>query len=223
VRYGKEHKAETRRRILSTAVSAFRARGLEDVSVAELMSRAGLTHGGFYAHFRSKDQAAAEALGFALEETKALIERAATGAPPGKALDAILEAYLSTTHRDHPESGCVLAALGSEIGRQAPEARRALAQGLTSLITAFAAYMPSDQNRTAEDRALAAMAAMVGGVIMARVAPDPATAARILAVCRDFVLERLSDERRQRATQCQGKSPQPHGRKKTSRGLRGSS
>ncbi len=128
MRYSPEHKASTRRRIVDGAAAALRARGLAGVGVADLMREAGLTHGGFYAHFASKDALVAEAIDAAGEQSVRNLRKVVKRAGPEPAFKAIVDAYLSTAHRDGPESGCALAALGAELARESPAARRALSR-----------------------------------------------------------------------------------------------
>src|SRR2546430_12454803 len=113
-------KEETRERILRAAARAIRKHGYEGVGVADVMKEAGLTHGGFYAHFESRDALLAEAGDRAGAESVAVAARVAAAAPPGQALQAMMQAYLSPGHMEAIETGCPVAALGSEMPRQAP-------------------------------------------------------------------------------------------------------
>ena len=126
MRYASGHKEETRRQILEAAATELRRRGIAATSITELMSSVGLTHGGFYAHFQSKEALVAEALGLGVQQTAKMLETVAERVPSEGRLEAIFDAYLSLSHRNHPESGCVLAALGGEIARRAPPQKQAL-------------------------------------------------------------------------------------------------
>ncbi|MBI0330372.1 TetR/AcrR family transcriptional regulator [Burkholderia plantarii] len=134
MRYDSEHKARTRARIEAVASARFRREGIDAVGVASLMETAGLTHGGFYAHFKSKDTliAAAIAIGFD-QTTQRLRERMARHASLPKPV-AFMAAYLNERHRDHPETGCAAATLGVEIGRGDAAVRRVFTEHLASLI-----------------------------------------------------------------------------------------
>src|ERR1043165_8458198 len=124
-RPGPSRKEATHDRIVETAARAIRRSGYGGTGVAEIMKEAGLTHGGFYAHFESREGMMAEAADRARGAGMGLLARVAAGAPPTKALEAVLRAYLSKEHVEGAETGCAIAALGSEMPRQAPKVRRA--------------------------------------------------------------------------------------------------
>src|SRR5690242_2551362 len=118
-------KEATHERIVEAAARAIRRTGYDGTGVADIMKDAGLTHGGFYAHFASREAMLAEAADRAGSESVAMMERIGATAPPSRALQAMMEAYLSKAHVEGVETGCAAAALGSEMPRQAPEVRRA--------------------------------------------------------------------------------------------------
>ena len=120
VRYDRGHKRRTRAAIVETASQAFRGHGIERVGVGDVMARAGLTHGGFYAHFASKDALVAEACTSSLLETAGRVFGALDGTAPERTLSQVIRAYLSRAHRDAPATGCTIAALGGEIARRSP-------------------------------------------------------------------------------------------------------
>jgi TetR/AcrR family transcriptional repressor of nem operon len=130
----KSRKDVTHRRIVETAGASFRRRGLSGIGIADLMKEAGLTHGGFYAHFASKDVLVAEVLRLASERLGSLIAEAAAAAPEGEKLMAVAARYLTSRHREHPENGCSIATLGAEIGRESGAARQQVG---TNIETAF--------------------------------------------------------------------------------------
>lgn len=179
MRYSEEHKEAVRGRIVEAASRALRAAGVDGVGIPALMKRAGLTHGGFYAHFESRDELVAEAVRFAGRETeRAVFDEANT-------FEEVLERYLSPHHLAHPERGCVVAALGAEGPRQAPPVRRAFAwagQGLIDLVRRK--LEPGRTTAKASDDALRWAALMVGAVVLARLVDDPALARRLLSVAR---------------------------------------
>src|SRR5262249_17796022 len=117
-------KAETHERIVKTAARAIREQGYDGASVADVMKQAGLTHGGVYAHFESRDAMLEEAVDCAAGDGRARLIAASEKAEPGRGLEAIVGSYLSDRHVEHPETGCSLAALGSETRRQSPALRR---------------------------------------------------------------------------------------------------
>lgn len=195
MRYASGHKEETRCQILEAAATELRRHGIAATSITELMSRIGLTHGGFYAHFQSKEALVAEALGLGVQHTAKMLETVAERVPSERRLEAILDAYLSLSHRNHPESGCVLAALGGEIARRGAAEREALRPYLDGLIGVLASCVPAGPAGALEDRALAMMASMIGGIVMARLAPDDASAERILRAVKNLAFGQQPDPR----------------------------
>jgi TetR/AcrR family transcriptional repressor of nem operon len=212
MRYTAEHKTETRRRIVAAAARQFRARGLQAVSVADVMAAAGLTHGGFYAHFGSKDELVAEALREGKGVTAGKVREALHKAPDGKALRSVVEGYLNLGHRARRDQGCILAALAPEASRDTP-ARKALAErseGLRGAVQDVLAAMPQASaavpaggeatpalevtaSEDLADRARAVMACMVGGLILSRLEEDAEAGERMLAACRKFILEGVGE------------------------------
>ena len=141
-RTGPRRKAATHERIVAAAARAIRRSGYSGTGVADIMKDAGLTHGGFYAHFASRDAMLAEAADCAGAEGVAALARIAAAAPPHRALQALLQAYLSKAHVEGVESGCAVAALGSEMPRQAPEVRRAATRRIKEMIDLVARQSP---------------------------------------------------------------------------------
>lgn len=185
VRYPAGHKEKTREQIVSAAARAFREQGVAGVSVPELMGRAGLTHGGFYAHFRNKDQLVAEACRAALADSTGRLIETARKAPPGERLAAFIRAYASPAHRDDPGAGCIMPALAAELGRHdAPEVRAAFTESFTQGIEKLARALPDD-GTARTDRALALMSGLAGAVMLARAVDDSALSDRILQSARD--------------------------------------
>src|SRR5262249_42575249 len=123
----KQHRQQTRQRIVETAAAAFRVHGIEGVRVDEVMARAGLTHGGFYSHFRSKEALAREVIDFASAQTVEALAKASKGASDETRLHAAIDAYLSPEHAAHPDRGCPVAAIGPEIIRAGGPLRQRLA------------------------------------------------------------------------------------------------
>lgn len=179
MRYPPEHKAEVRARIVEAASRALRRDGLEGVGISTLMGQVGLTHGGFYAHFKDRDELVAEAVRTAARWTgRAVFEEAAT-------LDEALAAYTSRAHVDGPEGGCVVAALGAEAPRQRPPVRAAFAfaaRGLLALVQQK--LSPDAPTEELSDQALELTSRMVGAVILARLLDDPALVERLLQLAR---------------------------------------
>lgn len=173
MRVTREQFQENRRRILDAAGRLFREKGFSAVTVAEVMEAAGLTHGGFYGHFASKEDLAAQALAQAL---------APAPREPGTAPDlaGFVVAYLSAAHRDRPGTGCALAALGSEAARQPAPVRRAFTEGLEARLARMQEALPEGDRAAA----LAAVSSLVGALVLARAVDDPALSDEILAAAR---------------------------------------
>lgn len=190
MRVSRERAAESRQRILDAASEMFRQRGFDGVGLTELMRAAGMTHGGFYGHFASKDDLAAEACRRALGDTvrqwqalaaarKASGEEEETG--DAVLLDRIVASYLSPRHRDDVAGGCPLAALGGEVKRREPIVARSFTEGLCTLIDILDDAMPVRDAAERRAAVLALLSGMVGALLLARAVDDPALSAEILA------------------------------------------
>ena len=184
MRYSPEHKSETHDRIVKKAAEEFRRNGLEGIGINNLMSALGLTHGGFYAHFPSKDSLIGDASVCILEENLARMVGVAEAAPSGKAVQAILDYYLSPQHRDNPAMGCVLPSLASELARKPKDVRRHFTKTLESAFDRLAALMPGRTQDKRKDQAIAFFTAMAGAILVARAVSDPALSDRILSSTR---------------------------------------
>jgi len=166
-------KEATHERIVDTAARAIRRSGYGGAGVAEIMKEAGLTHGGFYAHFESRQGMLAEAADRAGADTVARLARVAAAAPPNKALDAMLRTYLSKEHVEGVETGCPVAALGSEMPRQAPKVRRAATRRIKEMIDLVARQSPDWGQPGAHERALLTVATALGALVLARAVDEP--------------------------------------------------
>src|SRR5438132_11868505 len=184
-------KEATHDRIVEAAARASRRSGYNGTGVADIMKDAGLTHGGFYAHFQSREAMLAEAADRAGSESVAVMERIAATSLPKRALQAMLEAYLSKAHVEGVETGCATAALGSEMARQAPEVRRAATRRIKEMIDLVARQSPDWGQPGAHQRALATVATMVGALVLAR-AVD---ASRLSDALRKAALKHLAPPR----------------------------
>lgn len=194
-RYDAEHKRRTRERLLEEAAKAVRVEGPHRIGVAEVMARAGLTHGGFYAHFASKDDLIAEAVGRMFEEAGARILRdLGEGKPPAEALRAYVDFYLSRAHRDARTSGCPLPFLSADAPRLPEAARERFAQGAARLTDTFAALLKQLGWPDPDALAVSVLAEMVGAVALSRAEPDPTRADSLLAHSRASVMRRLGLE-----------------------------
>lgn len=168
MRYEKGRKEATRRRIVDVAARRFRDEGISAVGVATLMADAGLTHGGFYAHFDSKEELVREAIASAAERSALALGHA--GAEGG--LEAIIRRYLSSQHRDRPGEGCALAPLAGEIARHPQPTRATLATGIEQMIDVLAPHVVAGDAAGRRAKAGAIVALLVGTLELARVEPD---------------------------------------------------
>ena len=171
MRVSRAEAAKSRERIIEVAAKLFRERGFNGIGVAELMKVAGLTHGGFYGHFASKEDLIAQACEHALKGSLEALQQAAEHGGEN-ALSAVATAYLSRTHRDQPGKGCTLAALGAEAARHDSPVRSAFTQSVRSVIEVLTRLQPGKSNREKRERALAIYASMVGAIVLARAVDD---------------------------------------------------
>src|ERR1700755_3250626 len=168
LRLTKEQAEQNRRLIVETASRMFRLQGLENVAVADVMKESGFTHGGFYNHFKSKDDLATEAVASAFDHAaKNLSEDIASGNDPQKALNAILADYLSPAHRDTCTGGCPAPAFPVDAARSGKDVQAAFAEGIESYLEIFAARMDGDK-REARQRAIALLSGIVGALLLSR-------------------------------------------------------
>ncbi len=177
MKVSREQMAENRRRILDVASRLFRDKGFDAVSVAEVMNAAGLTHGGFYGHFSSKDDLIAHTLTHVL----------AADEGGGGDLRAYVAAYLSPRHRDNAAGGCPTAGLAAAIRHQTPAARSAMTEGLRSQIDRIGKALPELDAADRRRVAIGSFAAMVGAVILARAIDDPALSDEVLERTRSWI------------------------------------
>jgi len=177
VRVSKEKAAENRERILTEAARLFRERGLGGVGVDALAEAAGLTHGGLYSQFGSKERLAAQALDHALAASAARTDRA-------RSLQDYAARYLSTAHRDALGGGCALAALGCEVPRHGGAIRTSFTEGVRRMVRRIHALLPSATERDRQAEALATAATLVGALMLARAVDDPDLSDQFLAAAR---------------------------------------
>jgi TetR/AcrR family transcriptional repressor of nem operon len=177
VRYGKEHKQATRRRIIETAGRRFKRDGIDGSGVATLMADAGLTNGAFYGHFKSKEDLVATAVADQLREQRASLRALA----PGRAgVEQYVSNYLSIQHRDNPDNGCPSAALLDEIGRCTHPTKQAYTDGVLAVIDDIAARLAPDDLQSARVNTLSVFAMMVGTLQLSRALADRRLADAVL-------------------------------------------
>jgi TetR/AcrR family transcriptional repressor of nem operon len=190
MRYSREHKVETHSRIVKKASVRLREKGAHGIGVADLMKDAGLTHGGFYAHFDSREALVIEAFTHAMDRSTERWRKLAEQTRPEKRLAAIVKTYLTPVHRDDPGHGCAVPALGAEIARESVKTRRVFAGRLEQMIDMLAAQVPGVPRKAARKQATAALATMMGTLVMARIAGTGDFSDEILGSGREAVLER---------------------------------
>jgi TetR/AcrR family transcriptional repressor of nem operon len=194
MRYDAEHKQKTRERVLKEAAKAIRAEGPHKIGVAGVMAKAGLTHGGFYAHFESKEAFVAEAIGQMFEDGPTAMLKRVADQPPRQALRNYINFYLSASHRDTRDGGCPLPFLAAEAPRLAGPSRERYAQGAIKLTAILATHLAALDFPHPEDEASAILAQLVGAVSLARAETDPERSEAILARSRAQLKRRLGLE-----------------------------
>ncbi|MCD0416204.1 TetR/AcrR family transcriptional regulator [Rubrivivax sp. JA1024] len=188
MRYSKEHKQETHDRIVRRASVKLREKGAHGIGVADLMKDAGLTHGGFYAHFASREALVIEAFSYAMDRSTERWRKLAEDLPPEQRLAALVDGYLSADHRDDLGRGCAVPALGAEIARESPKARKAFAAKLDEMIAMIAAQYVDAPPKAARKQAMATLATMMGTLVLARIAGSGELSDEILAAGREAAL-----------------------------------
>jgi len=192
VRYSESHKEETRRKVVRVAAAAVRAKGPDGLGVAAVMAEAGLTHGGFYAHFGSKEALVAAAVEEAFAQSRRRFERITEGMGPAQALTAFVDAYVSAEHRANPQRGCPISTLANDLPRQGARVRAAFDAGVENLIGRIEAWLPQADPVARRSLACSLMAEMAGAVALARAVSDEALAAELLAASRARIRARAS-------------------------------
>jgi TetR/AcrR family transcriptional regulator, transcriptional repressor for nem operon len=188
MRYPPEHKAEVHRKIVKDASRRVRAEGMSGAAVAAVMRDTGLTHGGFYKHFESKDELLLESLHEAFRDIADKLAVAAKQARSEAAWKAIVKTYLSLEYCDHAEGGCPVTALAPELARVAKSMRGQIVSELVSYKERMLPFMPGRQTSDKERAFFVIFSTMVGAVEIARILPEPALREKVLASARDFLL-----------------------------------
>src|SRR6478736_5786586 len=188
MRYSREHKQETHDRIVKKASVRLREKGAHGIGVADLMKEAGLTHGGFYAHFDSREALVIEAFAYAMDRANERWRKMAEQTPPEKRFSAIVETYLTPVHRDDPGHGCAVPALGAEIARESPKTRKAFAAKLEQMIEMMTDQIPDVPRKAA----IAALTTMMGTLVLSRIAGTGEFSDEILGSGREAALGRAA-------------------------------
>jgi TetR/AcrR family transcriptional repressor of nem operon len=179
MKVSREQAAENRERILDVAAALFRERGFDGIGVADLMKTAGLTHGGFYGHFASKEDLMAEACARALARSADSWAQVAENTAE-QPLAKIKAHYLSAKHRDNASTGCLVAALGSDVARQGTKVRHAVTEGICAFIELFARLSQAGTKAKKRKEAITVLATLVGAIVLARAADDQKLSNEIL-------------------------------------------
>jgi TetR/AcrR family transcriptional regulator, transcriptional repressor for nem operon len=184
MRKSKEEAAETRARIIRKASKEFNQHGIAGTGLADVMKSAGLTHGGFYKHFQSKDELVAEALERGLEKSFQAIEHSADE----RAIAELINEYLSPVHRNDFDNACPLPALGTELWRAGGKTRQKASEGVLRFVSLVEKHLKDLPAKDRRSRAHAIVAALVGSMMLSRIVTDPKLSDRLLRDTRDFVL-----------------------------------
>lgn len=189
MRYQPGHKAEIHQKIVKDASRRVRAGGLNGAAVATVMADTGLTHGGFYKHFGSKDDLLVESLREGFREIEDSLIQAAEQSPPGEGWKAIVRTYLRTEHCEHPDHGCPFATLGPELARVDKRIKPQIVAELVNYKSRMLPFMPGRRTVDKERAFFAIFSTMIGAIEIARLLPDPAVREKVLGNARDFLLQ----------------------------------
>jgi TetR/AcrR family transcriptional repressor of nem operon len=195
MRYPVEQKTETHERIIDAAARSFREHGSGGQGVARLMKDVGMTHGGFYRHFESKEELLVDAITRGFQETADGMIAAAAKAPQGEQLRRIIERYLSLEHLEDPGGGCVLSTLASEIARQRPTVRARINAAMKSYRERLLPFLPGKDDAERRRQFIVLFPAMAGVLMTARAMSDPAARKEILSVARRFYISAFAEQK----------------------------
>lgn len=184
MRKSRQEAAETRQRIVEAAAAEFRRHGIDGTGLADLMAAAGLTHGGFYKHFDSKEQVVEESLALAIESMLESMKHTLAASPGQRGLQTVIEEYLSTAHRDNAAGGCPFVALSGEVARGGEAVREVATAGLSRAADLIADQLDGVSPAVARSEALVMLSTMIGAVTLARFVTDPNLSAAILRQAR---------------------------------------
>jgi TetR/AcrR family transcriptional repressor of nem operon len=191
MRYSEDHKQATHAKVLKAASRVIRENGPDRIAVAGIMAEVGLTHGGFYAHFASKDDLLVEAIGQMFVEARDNFEALTTNLPPREALTSYLDFYLSTSHRDRRDRGCPLPALAADLPRLPAESRESYGRGVAGLTGQISRLLEACGRPSPQNLASSVLSEMVGAVALARAVSDRTQSDTILSAARESVRARV--------------------------------
>ncbi|MBK8018633.1 MAG: TetR/AcrR family transcriptional regulator [Betaproteobacteria bacterium] len=191
MRYAPEHRVQTRERIVREAAAEIRKHGPDRIGVASLMSKAGLTHGGFYAHFKSKDDLVAEAITYMFDDRYAAFLQRMQDVEPAQGLAAYVDGYLTVRHRDQPQNGCPLPCLTGDLARMSAAACKRFDEGTRRLTNSIADALRAMERPCPEVLAASMLSEMVGAMAIARAVSDNERSKQILLASRDSIKARI--------------------------------
>ncbi|HKO20029.1 MAG TPA: TetR/AcrR family transcriptional regulator [Acidobacteriaceae bacterium] len=191
MRYSLEHKARSHENILAVAARSFREHGGDSSGIGTVMKKVGLTKGGFYRHFKSKDELFVEAVARAFDEMGRGMVEIGNSAPEGQALRAIIERYLSVAHAQSPGAGCVVSALGPELARKPLSVRRRIEGLLDAYRERLLPFVPGKTREEKLAKCRLLFSSMAGVLVMARITSDPQKREQRLAEARDFFIKQF--------------------------------
>jgi TetR/AcrR family transcriptional repressor of nem operon len=194
MRYSPEHKAQNHENILSVAARSFREHGGDTSGIGTVMKKVGLTKGGFYRHFESKDDLFVEAVARAFDEMGNGMLKVANAAPEGHALRAMIEHYLSTRHANSPGVGCVVAALGPELARKPLSVRKRIEASLDAYRERLLPFVPGQTREEKLEKCKLLFSSMAGVLMMARITSDPKKREQRLMEGRNFFIKSFAEE-----------------------------
>jgi TetR/AcrR family transcriptional repressor of nem operon len=194
MRYSLEHKAQNHEKILSIAARSFREHGGDSSGIGTVMKKVGLTKGGFYRHFESKDDLFVEAVARAFDEMGRGMLEVAKSAPEGQALRAMIEYYLSARHANSPGAGCVVAALGPEFARKPLSVRKRIEASLEAYRERLLPFVPGQTREEKLTKCRLLFSSMAGVLMMARITSDPQKREQRLTEARNFFIKSFAEE-----------------------------
>ncbi|WP_315832151.1 TetR/AcrR family transcriptional regulator [Bradyrhizobium prioriisuperbiae] len=209
MRYSKDHKADTHAKIVKHASSQLREKGTRGIGVADLMKEAGLTHGGFYAHFESREDLVIEAIAHAMDQTTARWGKLVEDKPAEERLAMLVDTYLTTQHRDGAGRGCAIPSLAADVVRESPKTRRVFLGKFEDMINLFAGQLADQPSAVARQKAISTIATLMGTLVLARVAGNSAFSHEILDAGRAAALGTGAEVKALRKASARKKSLKP--------------
>lgn len=191
MRYDPDQRQRTREKVVHETAAAIREHGPDRIGIASLMAKAGLTHGGFYAHFKSKDELVAEAISYIFDDRYAVFQKSMEGVEPAQGLAAYVDRYLTVRHRDQPQKGCPLPSLSADLARMPTAARKRFEDGTRRLTDSIADALRAMKRPHPDALAASVLSEMVGAMAIARAVSNNERSEQILEATRDSIKARI--------------------------------